>query len=115
MNKRWLVALALLLLAGALVGCRVGSGTTGKVIARVNQVELTEDLLTQEMNHTKAFYREQYGMNLDAPENAELLKQANEEALTRVIDQELVRQIAEGIFPAPPAGQSPTAVVTVSD
>ncbi len=113
MNKRWLVLLALVLLAGTLLGCstRVPSS---KAVARVNGVEVAEEALQREMNHTKAFYREQYGLDLDDPKNADLLKQAQQEALTRVIDQELVRQIAAGTFPPPQAGQSPT-VITVSD
>jgi len=113
MHKRWFAALALLLVAGALVGCRVGT-TTGKTVATVNGVALTEQDLAQEMNHTKAYYREQYGINLDDATNAELLAQAQEEALTRIIDQELIRQVAEGAFPPPAAGQNPT-VVTIAD
>jgi len=114
MNRRLLVFFALLLLIGALVSCRTGPVTGSPAVARVNGVDVTQADLDREMNHTKAFYREQYSMNLDDAQNADLLKQAQQEALTRVIDQELVRQIAEGAFPPPAAGQSPT-VVTISD
>jgi hypothetical protein len=113
MNKRLLGFCTLLLLIGALASCRA-SGTTAKVVVRVNGVDITQTELDREMNHTKAFYREQYSMNLDDPANADTLKLAQQEALTRTIDQELVRQITEGTFPPPPAGQSPT-VITVSD
>lgn len=115
MDKRWFALFALLGIASALVGCRVGTPQAAKPVALVNGVALTEQDLTLEMNHTKAFYREQYGINLDDPTNAELLTQASQDALQRVMDQELIRQLAEGTFPPPPAGQSPTPVVTVTD
>jgi foldase protein PrsA len=94
MKKRWFTLVALLLIASALVGCRVGTQTS-RVLARVNGAELTEQDLSREMNHTKAFYREQYGYNLDDPTNADLLAQAEQDALMRIVDQELIRQLAE--------------------
>lgn len=94
MKKQGFVLVALLLIASALVSCRVGT-QTGRVLARVNGVELMEQDLAREMNHTKAFYREQYGYNLDDPANAELLAQAEQDALMRIVDQELIQQLAE--------------------
>lgn len=102
-----------LLLAGA--GCRVettaGPPPSAQEVARVNGVVLTQADLDREMRHTRAYYRWQLGIDLDAPENAVQLAQARQEALQRIVDQELIRQIAEGLFPP---GQS-APPITVSD
>lgn len=102
----------LLLLASMLLaaGCRV----TSDVVATVNGVELTADDLDREMRHARAYYKNQMGLDLDLPENAAQLEQVRAAALDRIIDQELVRQIAEGLFPPATAGQAPT-VIQISD
>ncbi|MGB9724183.1 MAG: peptidylprolyl isomerase [Chloroflexia bacterium] len=107
-----LVVLAVLL-AGA--GCRVetaaGPPPSPQEVARVNGVVLTQADLDREMRHTRAYYRWQLGVDLDAPENAVQLAQARQEALQRIVDQELIRQIAEGLFPP---GQS-APPITISE
>ncbi len=107
-NARLLMVL--LVLVAALLGCT--SRLQSKVIATVNGVQLYQDSLDREMRHTVAYYKAQFNIDLSAAENAAMLDQARSEALTRVIDQELVRQIAAGTFV--PQGQTAT-VVTVSD
>ncbi len=111
MNRTRHLVIGLLFAVLLLVGCspRVQSA---KVLVKVNGYELTQTDLDVEMRHTRAFYLAQYGLDLTAPENASLLKLAHSEAVTRTIDQELVRQLAEGLFP-PEAGGKP--VVTVTD
>jgi len=109
--------LALVVVTGLLVsvGCRVettaGPPPSAQEVARVNGVVLTLADLDREMRHTRAYYRWQLGIDLDAPENAVQLAQARQEALQRIVDQELIRQIAEGLFPP---GQS-APPITVSD
>ncbi len=109
--------LALVVVSGLLAsaGCRVettaGPPPSAQEVARVNGVVLTLADLDREMRHTRAYYRWQLGIDLDAPENAVQLAQARQEALQRIVDQELIRQIAEGLFPP---GQS-APPITVSD
>jgi|YNPNPStandDraft_1061719.scaffolds.fasta_scaffold11478_3 hypothetical protein len=111
------VFLALVVATGLLVsaGCRVettaGPPPSAQEVARVNGVVLTLADLDREMRHTRAYYRWQLGIDLDAPENAVQLAQARQEALQRIVDQELIRQIAEGLFPP---GQS-APPITISD
>ncbi len=111
------IALALVALAALLAGAgcraetRAGPPPSAQEVARVNGVVLTQADLDREMRHTRAYYRWQFGIDLDAPENAVQLAQARQEALQRIVDQELVRQIAEGLFP-PGQGAPP---ITVSD
>jgi len=108
MNRALRAIVALALLAGMflLVGCRV----TSEVVATVNGVELTTEDLDREMRHAKAYYKNQMGLDLDLPENATQLSQVEAAALDRIIDQELVRQIAEGLFPPATGSQTPTRI-----
>ncbi len=107
----WLLSglLLLLLLAG---GC-AGRRNPPQPVARVNGVTLTVENLDREMRHTRAYYLAQYNVDLEAPENAVLRDNAEQEALERIIDQELVRQVAGGLFPKPEG--APTPVVTITD
>lgn len=114
MNRQSRLILGLLLTTMLVsIGC-TSRVQPAQVVARVNGVELTETDLDAEMRHTRAFYLAQYGIDLEDPENDEIATQAHQEALERIIDQELVRQIAEGLFPPPPEGEEPTPVVTIS-
>jgi parvulin-like peptidyl-prolyl isomerase len=108
-NARILVLL--LLVAVTLLSC-TSRLQPSQSVAKVNGVELYQEDLDREMRHTTAFYQAQYNIDLNAPENASMLAQARSDALTRIVDQELIRQIAAGTFV--PQGQSPT-VITVSD
>ncbi|MBN1483203.1 MAG: peptidylprolyl isomerase [Chloroflexia bacterium] len=88
-----------------------------EAVAIVNGIELTSQDLEREMRHTRAFYLHQYGVDLDEmdpenPDDAATLEQIQTEALDRVIDQELIRQVAEGSFPASQDGQP---VVSIDD
>lgn len=110
------IALVLVVLAGLLTstGCRAettaGPPPSAQEVAYVNGVVLTQADLEREMRHTRAYYRWQLGIDLDAPENAVQLAQARQEALQRIVDQELIRQIAEGLFP--PGQSAPPIVVS---
>lgn len=111
MKRGWVVA-GLVLLAGVFLV--VGCGTRAKTVAVVNGVILTDRDLDREMRHTRAVYKAHYNIDLADPKNAELLAQARQEALERIIDQELVRQIAAGLFPPAEQGQ-PSYAVQVTD
>jgi foldase protein PrsA len=83
-------------------------------VAVVNGVILTDRDLDREMRHTRAVYQAHFNIDLADPKNADLLPQVRQEALERIIDQELVRQIAAGLFPPPEEGQ-PSYAVSVAD
>ncbi|MGC8874847.1 MAG: peptidylprolyl isomerase [Chloroflexia bacterium] len=111
MKRRWLVVgLTLLVGISMLVGC----GTRARTVAVVNGVILTDRDLDREMRHTRAVYLAHYNIDLSDPKNADLLAQVRREALERIIDQELVRQIAAGLFPPSEEGQ-PSYAVEVAD
>jgi parvulin-like peptidyl-prolyl isomerase len=107
-----------ILLGMILISLLIGSGCTSRtepetIVARVNDIELTDSDLEREMRHTRAFYLAQYNLDLEDPENTQFLDQARQEALERIIDQELVRQLAEGIFPK--TEETATPVVTITN
>lgn len=118
MNNRLRITVGLLLALMLLSsGCssRV-QPEIAEVVATVNGVELTTKHLDIEMRHTRAFYLHQYNVDMDEfdpenPQDAATLDQIRADALERIIDQELIRQIAEGIFPASQGGK---AVVSIT-
>jgi parvulin-like peptidyl-prolyl isomerase len=117
MSRRMRVALCVLFVGlGFLsLGCR--GEPTGKVVVVVNGVELFEAGLDREMRHTRAFYIYQYGVDINdldpnKEQDAATLDQIRADALARIVDQELVRQIAEGILPIEGGN---TAGITVTD
>jgi len=110
MDRKTRAAVLLFVAVLLTFGCR----SQPKLLAVVNAVQLTEEDLEREMRHTRAVYLVQYSVDLSKPENAQLLEEARAGALERIIDQELVRQIAAGLFPTPTEGLPPV-VITVSD
>lgn len=110
MDRRTVALLALLLVVSlAMVGCGSSPGAE-EVVAVVNGVELTRQDFDREMRHTYAFFLNQYDMDLYAAENAEELSRQQDQALQRLVDQELIRQIAAGEFPPAQEGQQPTTI-----
>ncbi len=100
MNRTLRLFLAALLLVGVLVSASCSSrAPASPAVAKVNGVTLTQADLDREMRHTTAYYQAQYNIDLNDPTNASLVPKARDEALQRIIDQELIRQLATGAFP----------------
>lgn len=89
----FLVSLTLVLLTGVLV---VGSSAEQlDKVAIVNGEPLDLAVYTQQLEQTKAAYKQQQGLDLDAEENKEALKQVKQMLLDEMITQTLLLQQAQ--------------------
>jgi len=74
---------------------------TVTVVAKVNSVELSRDDFEQAMARDAKLIAQQYGMDWNDPQAQALLPELHQSVLDRLINQELLRQLAEaeGLIP----------------